>query len=73
MWILKNSKDWYADDLLKQCSSKGDKYVIDEELQHTDHLFRKVHSGIINLFDERIVYSSDKDSVCSKRGTTEIL
>jgi hypothetical protein len=29
----------YADDLLKQCPSKGDKYVIDEELQHTDHLF----------------------------------
>jgi hypothetical protein len=26
-------------DLLKQCPSKGDKYVIDEELQHTDHLF----------------------------------
>ena len=25
------------------------------------------------LFDERIVYSPDKDSVCSKRGTTEIL
>jgi hypothetical protein len=21
---------WYADDLLKQCPSKGDKYVIDE-------------------------------------------
>jgi hypothetical protein len=33
---------------------------------------RKVHSGIINLFDERIVYSPDKDSVCSKRGTTEL-
>jgi hypothetical protein len=30
---------WYADDLLKQCPSKGDKYAIDEELQHTDHLF----------------------------------
>ena len=30
---------WYADDLLKQCPSKGDKYVIDDELQHTDHLF----------------------------------
>jgi Uri superfamily endonuclease len=30
---------WHADDLLKQCPSKGDKYVIDEELQHTDHLF----------------------------------
>jgi hypothetical protein len=30
---------WYADDLLKQCPPKGDKYVIDEELQHTDHLF----------------------------------
>ena len=30
---------WYSDDLLKQCPSKGDKYVIDEELQHTDHLF----------------------------------
>jgi hypothetical protein len=32
----------------------------------------KVLSGFINLFDERIVYSLDKDSVCSKRGTTEI-
>jgi hypothetical protein len=30
-------------------------------------------SGIINLFDERIVYSPDKDYVCSKRGITEIL
>ena len=30
---------WYADDLLQQCPSKEDKYVIDEELQHTDHLF----------------------------------
>jgi hypothetical protein len=29
----------YADDLLKQCPSKADKYVFDEELQHTDHLF----------------------------------
>jgi hypothetical protein len=29
---------------------------------------RKVHSGIINLFDEIIVYPPDKDSVCSKRG-----
>jgi hypothetical protein len=48
MWILKNSKD-LLDNLksrsfsqvssLKQCPSKGDKYVIDEELQHTDHLF----------------------------------
>jgi hypothetical protein len=26
---------WYADDLLKQYPSKGDKYVIDEELQRT--------------------------------------
>jgi hypothetical protein len=31
--------NWYADDLLKQCPFKGDKYVIDKELQHTDHLF----------------------------------
>jgi hypothetical protein len=30
---------WHADDLLKQCPSKGDKYVIDEELHHIDHLF----------------------------------
>ena len=30
---------WYADDLLKQYPCKGDTYVIDEELQHTDHLF----------------------------------
>ena len=36
-------------------------------------LQRKVHSGIINLFGEKIVYSPVKDSVCSKRGTTEIL
>jgi hypothetical protein len=43
MWILKNSKDLLdnlkSKDLLKQYPSKGDKYVIDEELQHTDHLF----------------------------------
>jgi hypothetical protein len=30
---------WYAYDQLKQCPSKGDKYVMVEELQHTDHLF----------------------------------
>jgi hypothetical protein len=30
---------WYADDLMKQYPSKADKYVIEEELQHTDHLF----------------------------------
>jgi hypothetical protein len=29
----------YADELLKQCPSKGDKYAIDEELQHTDRAF----------------------------------
>jgi hypothetical protein len=29
----------HAVELLKQCPSKGDKYVIGEELQHTDHLF----------------------------------
>jgi hypothetical protein len=29
----------FSDDLLKQCPSKGDTYVIDEELLHTDHLF----------------------------------
>jgi hypothetical protein len=29
----------YARTSSKQCPSKGDKYVIDEELQHTDHLF----------------------------------
>ena len=34
-----NSYPLVCDDLLKQCPSKGDKYVIDEELQHTDHLF----------------------------------
>ena len=27
----------------------------------------------VNAFDERIVYSPDKDYVCSKRRTTEIL
>jgi hypothetical protein len=32
-----------------------------------------IRNMIINLFDERIVYSPDKDSVCSKRGTTTIL
>jgi hypothetical protein len=32
-------RDGYTDDLMKQCPSKGDKYVIDKELQHTDHLF----------------------------------
>jgi hypothetical protein len=31
-------KIWKKDNL-KQCPSKGDKYVIDEELHHTDHLF----------------------------------
>jgi hypothetical protein len=35
----KERTHWDADDLLKLCPSKGDKYVIDEELQHTDHLF----------------------------------
>ena len=30
-------------------------------------------AGSSTSFDERIVYSPDKDSVCSKRGTTEIL
>jgi hypothetical protein len=34
-----NSYPLYADDLLKPCPSKGDKCVIDEELQHTNHLF----------------------------------
>jgi hypothetical protein len=46
MWILKNSKD-LLDNLNSRSfsqvssikTSKGDKYVIDEELQHTDHLF----------------------------------
>jgi hypothetical protein len=33
---------------------------------------KNMWNWIINLFDERIVYSPDKDSVCSKRGTTEI-
>ena len=37
---------WYADDLLKQCPSKGDKYVIDEELQHTDHLFLGIQKSL---------------------------
>jgi hypothetical protein len=40
---------WYAEDLLKQCPSKGDKYVIDEELQHTDHLFLGVKDLLDNL------------------------
>jgi hypothetical protein len=29
----------HAADLLKQCPSKRDKCVIDDELQHTDNLF----------------------------------
>jgi hypothetical protein len=29
---LEERHNWYDDDLLKQCPSKGDKYVIDEEL-----------------------------------------
>jgi hypothetical protein len=59
----------------QQCPSKGEKYVIDEELQHTDHLFLGVACfTFLNLFvDERIVYSPDKDFVCRIRGTTEIL
>ena len=36
-------------------------------------IYSSKSKNIINLFDERIVYSPDKDSVCSKRGTTEIL
>jgi hypothetical protein len=32
--ILNLQNFFHADDLLKQCPSKGDKYVIDEELQH---------------------------------------
>jgi hypothetical protein len=31
MSIKINRTHWYADELLKQCPSKGDKYVIDEE------------------------------------------
>jgi hypothetical protein len=40
--VLSINNSRFADDLLKQCPSKGDKYVIDEELQHTDHLFLRV-------------------------------
>jgi hypothetical protein len=32
----------YIDDILSMCPFKGDKYVIDGELQHTDHLFLRV-------------------------------
>jgi hypothetical protein len=43
MWILKNSKISFGKPEIKiflsGYPSKGDKYVIDEELQHTDHLF----------------------------------
>jgi hypothetical protein len=56
--------------LLKQCSSKGDKYVIDEELQHADHLFlgvacftflnfvvkdKKIHKAIAFNFTYRYI------------------
>jgi hypothetical protein len=34
-----NTKMYDKRDDFKQCPSKGDKYAIDEELQHTDHLF----------------------------------
>jgi hypothetical protein len=40
VWKINDLK--IADDLLKQCPPKGDKYVIDEKLQHTDHLFFEV-------------------------------
>jgi hypothetical protein len=47
--------DLYADDLLKQCPSKGDKYVINEELQHTDHLFLGVAGfTFLNLFEKYV-------------------
>ena len=46
---------WYADDLLKQCSSKGDKYVIGEELQHTDYLFLGVACfTFLNLLEKYV-------------------
>ena len=50
-----NRTHWYADDLLKQCPSKGDKYVIDEELQHTNHLFLGVACFTFwNLFEKYV-------------------
>jgi hypothetical protein len=54
---------WYADDLLKQYPSKGDKYVIDEKLQHTDHLFLGVAcftfvNFVFKTFDFSILYTT---------------
>jgi hypothetical protein len=36
---VKRILKWECLLVMKQYPSKGDKYVIDEELQHTDHLF----------------------------------
>ena len=50
---------WYADDLLKQCSSKGDKYAIDEELQHTDQIeafLKKLPSASLEQLDSQQGY-----------------
>jgi hypothetical protein len=46
---------WYADDLLKQCPSKGDKYVIDEELLKS-RSFSQVSS--IKTFDFSTLYTT---------------
>jgi hypothetical protein len=55
LWTYKRGTirtHWYVDDLLKQCSSKGDKYVIDEELQHTYLLFLGVGCfTFLNFFE----------------------
>jgi hypothetical protein len=52
----------YADDLLKQCPSKGDKYFIDEELQHNDHLFLGVACftflSSIKIFDFSTLFTT---------------
>jgi hypothetical protein len=46
---------WYAEYLLKQCPSKRDKCVIDEELQHTDHLFLGVTCfTFLNFFEKYV-------------------
>ena len=53
--LIRGTSDQYADDLPKQCPSKGDKYVIDEELQHTDHLFLGVACFTsLNLFENYV-------------------
>jgi hypothetical protein len=47
--------------MLKQCPSKGNKYVIDEELQHTDHLFLGVGTNCAPLLADLFLYSYESE------------